>query len=160
MCVCVCVCVHAHTCVCVCVSQAAGELKGGIDKKDLELSEDEESEDDQSSRDSKGESPTNQTFVKAEKNDDSLSLRAQIVSIVIIIHYKIILLTVMQTIKTYYMCIHLYQDKQRELNKEKTEDLVVLKQQQDLLKRLITQQKQVCFLMRDIVIYTLSMIHH
>ena len=70
----------------MCVSQAAGELKGGIDKKDLELSEDEESEDDQSSGDSEGESPTNQTFVKAAKSNDSLSLRAQIVSITVITH--------------------------------------------------------------------------
>ncbi len=69
--------------VCVSLSQSAGELKGGgIDEKDLELSEDEEeSEDDQSSGDSEGETPTNQTFVvKGTKSDDSLSLRAQIVS--------------------------------------------------------------------------------
>ena len=45
---------------------------------------------------------------------------------------------------TMYVCV-LYQDKQRQLNKEKAEDLVVLRQQQELLKRLIAQQKQVCF---------------
>lgn len=70
------------------MSQSAGELKGGdIDKKDLELSEDEEeedSEDDQSSGDSEEETPTNQTFVvKGAKSDDSLSLRAQIVSTIV-----------------------------------------------------------------------------
>ena len=37
----------------------------------------------------------------------------------------------------------LRQDKQRELNKEKAQDLVVLRQQQELLKKLIAQQKQV-----------------
>ena len=71
----------------VVVSQSAGELKGGdIDKKDLELSEDEEedSENDQSSGDSEEETPTNQTFVvKGAKSDDSLSLRAQIVSTIV-----------------------------------------------------------------------------
>ena len=70
------------------MSQSAGELKGGgIDKKDLELSEDEEdSEDDQSSGDTEGETPTNQTFVvKGAKSANSLSLRAQIVSIVVYI---------------------------------------------------------------------------
>lgn len=55
--------------------------------------------------------------------------------------------------------VYSYQDKQRELNEEKAEDLVVLKQQQELLKRLIAQQKQVCFLKRDTVIYALLMIH-
>ena len=75
-------------CVYVVMSQSAGELKGGdIDKKDLELSEDEEeedSEDDQSSGDSEEETPTNQTFVvKGAKSDDSLSLRAQIVSTIV-----------------------------------------------------------------------------
>ena len=68
----------------MCTSQAAGELTGGVDKKDLELSEDEESEKDQSERDSEGESegenPSNQTYVKAANDDDSLSLRAQVVS--------------------------------------------------------------------------------
>ena len=56
----------------------------GVTKRDLELSEDEESEEEESAGDSRSgdsgeDDPANQTVIKAT-NDDSLSLRAQIVS--------------------------------------------------------------------------------
>ena len=63
--------------------QAASDLKvgGHLDKKDLELSEDEESDKEESDSYSEGEDPANQTVVKVS-TDDSFSLRAQIVSAV------------------------------------------------------------------------------